>query len=335
MPSPLLEVEDLHVRFHSAGGAGGRARRRALVHAVNGVDLTLDRGETLGLVGETGCGKSTLGRAILRLVPPTSGRIRLDGADIATLQGDALQRFRRRAQMIFQEPHAALNPRMTVQQTLAEVFGVHRLCPAGEVRDRVAALLRSVGLAPEFMGRLPAQLSGGQCQRIGIARSLAVAPELIVADEPVSALDVSVQAQILNLLLELQEQRRLALLFISHDLSVVRHLCQRVAVMYLGRIVETGPTEAVFNAPRHPYTQALIEALPTIARRDVPLRPLAGEPPSPLALQPGCPFHLRCPRAMTVCAVAPPAPRDVDGVAVRCHLYPPLAGTDLTTRPAA
>ncbi|MDE0203566.1 MAG: ATP-binding cassette domain-containing protein, partial [Rhodospirillaceae bacterium] len=260
--SALLEIEDLDVHFPLPLGLSGLVskRRRRIVRAVDGVSLVLRRGETLGLVGESGCGKTTLGRAALRLIDATGGAIRFDGEDVTALRGERLKAFHRRAQMIFQDPHSSLNPLYSVGRALREVLEVHKLCPAAEMRGRIAELLIQVGLQPELIDRRPAALSGGQCQRVGIARALAVEPELIVADESVSALDVSIQAQVLNLLMQLQRELHLTMMFISHDLSVVRHLCQRVAVMYLGRIVELGPTEEIFAAPKHPYTVSLIEA---------------------------------------------------------------------------
>jgi oligopeptide/dipeptide ABC transporter ATP-binding protein len=324
--SALLEVRDLRVDYRAASRlkdiVNGRPRR--VVRAVRGVDLSLARGDTLGLVGESGCGKSTLGRAILRLTPATGGSVQFDGQAVLTLPPSELLRFRRRAQMVFQDPYAALNPRLTVGETLAEVFRVHRLCAAGEVETRVRDSMQRVGLAPELHGRRAGGLSGGQCQRVGVARALAMGADLIIADEPVSALDVSIQAQILNLLTRLQREMGLTLLFISHDLGVVRYLCRRVAVMYLGRIVEEGPTEAVFESPKHPYTRALIEAIPQMdAAARLPAAGLGGEPPSPLAAPPGCAFHPRCAQAMPACRLGePPARRVFDGRSVWCHLYP-------------
>jgi oligopeptide/dipeptide ABC transporter ATP-binding protein len=261
---------------------------------------------------------------LLRLIEPSAGRLTFDGTDLSTLSGSDLFAFRRRAQMVFQDPYGSLNPRLTVEETLSEVFFVHRLCPRGEIRGRVRELMQRVGLSADLSARRPHSLSGGQCQRVGIARALAVGPELIIADEPVSALDVSIQAQILNLFETLQHDMQLSLLFISHDLGVVRHLCRMVAVMYLGRIVEFGPTEAVFESPRHPYTQALLAAMPRLdVEGSLPRRGLAGEPPSPASVPPGCPFHPRCPEAMPVCRNEPaPEERAEDGVQVRCHLYP-------------
>ena len=320
--STLLEVEDLHVVFGRSSFADLIRRRRQVVHAVNGVSLTLRRGETLGLVGESGCGKSTLGRAMLRLVEPQSGKVRFKGADVLSMNREELFAFRRKAQMVFQDPFSSLNPRLTIGETLAEVFRVHRLCPPDEIPERLTRLMATVGLSPEHLARRPHSLSGGQCQRVGIARALAVGPELIIADEAVSALDVSIQAQILNLFQRLQREMNLALVFISHDLGVVRHLCRNVAVMYLGRIVEYGPAEELFRNPRHPYTRALIEAMPRMAPDAPPPKGLAGEPPSPIHLPAGCSFHPRCPVAMPVCRADPPPARRSQGeAAVWCHLY--------------
>jgi len=325
--TPLLEVDNLEVHFrHSTLGDLLRGTRR-IIRAVSGVSFAIPRGATLGLVGESGCGKSTVARAILRLVEPTGGAVRFGGADVRAMDAAALFRFRRSAQMVFQDPYAALNPRLTVAETLSEVFRVHRLCRPNEIRERVEALMATVGLPPELAGRRPNALSGGQCQRVGIARALAVGPQLVIADEAVSALDVSIQAQILNLLGKLREEMHLTLVFISHDLGVVRHLCQRVAVMYLGRIVEQGPTADVFARPRHPYTQALIAAIPTIrpTAAAAPVK-LAGEPPSPARVPAGCAFHPRCPQAMPVCRQGPPPPpHPVAGTDVWCHLYAPSA----------
>jgi peptide/nickel transport system ATP-binding protein len=315
--SALLEVRGLEVRYRARSGRGQ-------VHAVNGVDLEIEEGETLGLVGESGCGKSTLGRAILALTPATDGSVQFRGAEILG-KGSVPAEYRRKAQMVFQDPFAALNPRMTVFETLAEVLKVHRIAPPAEIPARVIDLMGQAGLSPELAHRKARTLSGGQCQRVGIARALAVGAELIIADEPVSALDVSIQAQILNLFSRLQQQRKLAILFISHDLGVVRYLCRRVAVMYLGRIIEQGSAEAVFAEPLHPYTQSLAAAIPKMAAdATVPGAPLGGEPPSPQNIPAGCPFHPRCPKAMDVCrAGAPPPAYEVEGRRVWCHLYAP------------
>ena len=323
--SALLEADGLSVRFsqgRSIAELVGRREPRG-VTAVDNVSLKVDAGETLGIVGESGCGKTTLGRALLGLVQRSSGSIRFAGTDLDQHLKQDARAFRRRVQTVFQDPVAALNPKMTVGQTLSEVLRVHNMCAETGLRDRVAGLLDLVGIPYELAGRKPRALSGGQCQRIGIARALAVEPELIVADEAVSALDVSVQAQILNLLAEVQRTRTLALMFISHDLSVVRHVCSRVAVMYLGRIVETGPTHQVFDAPRHPYTRALLAAklrMTGPGLNDIEVLP--GEPPSPLSVPPGCAFHPRCSAAMDKCRTDPaPGLRDDSGVRVACCLY--------------
>ena len=322
----LLEVRDLTVHYPLPFGIGELMTRspRRVVQAVNGVSFGLERGETLGLVGESGCGKSTLGRAILRLTEAKSGQVMFDGTDVLALDRAGLFAFRRRAQMVFQDPHASLNPRLTVAETLAEVLRVHRVCPRDATQERVARLLEAVGLSAELAARRPAALSGGQCQRVGIARALAMGPELLISDESVSGLDVSIQAQILNLFMRLKREMRFTMMFISHDLSVVRHLCHRVAVMYLGRIVELGPTEQIFRDPKHPYTQALLKAIPRMdPDAEPPAAAPASEPPSPVALPAGCAFHPRCPHAMDACR-APPAPalRRSDQVETACHLYP-------------
>lgn len=308
---PLLELEGLQVRFPAA--AGWFRGNSGWVHAVEDVHLTLHAGEALGLVGESGCGKTTLGRALLRLVEPTAGVIRFEGEDITGLSPSELRSRRRQFQMIFQDPFGSLNPRMTVRQSLEEPLEIHDLAPSATERtQRITDLLQSVGLHAEHADRYPHEFSGGQRQRIVIARALAVEPRLLVCDEPVSALDVSVQAQVVNLLQDLQRQRGLTLLFISHDLAVVEHLCQRVAVMYLGRIVELGPCREVCQSPAHPYTSALLSAVPTLEpesrrRRIV----LGGDPPSPMAPPPGCPFHPRCPIAQPQCRVSRPELKEV------------------------
>ena len=301
---PLLEVEDLAVEY--PGRTGGPP-----VRAVDGVSLCVARGETLGLVGESGCGKSTTGRAILRLQSHRAGACRFAGEDVFALRGRDLLAFRRRAQIVFQDPLNSLNPRLTVLQTLAEPMLIHRRAKGRAVTAKVGELLERVGLEPDMMRRYPAQFSGGQRQRIGIARALAVEPELLVCDEPVSALDVTVQAQITALLAQLQADLGLALLFIAHDLGVVRRLSGRVAVMYLGRIVETGTRDEVYDDPRHPYTQALLSAAPipdpTVRRQRIPL---LGDVPSAAAIPAGCRFWPRCPRAAERCRAAePPAGR--------------------------
>jgi peptide/nickel transport system ATP-binding protein len=304
--APLLSVENLHVRF-TAPGTGLLGLVRRSVRAVNGVSLAVRAGETLGLVGESGSGKSTLGRAILGLTDITEGTVAFDGASITARDPAVLKRLRRETAMIFQDPYGALNPRMAVGDAVAEVLRVHHKVPPHAVADRLTELFRLVGLDPALAGRRPLQLSGGQCQRVGIARALALEPRLVIADECVAALDVSIQGQIINLLMDLQARMGLAMIFIAHDLAIVRRLCDRVAVMYLGEIVEEGPTEAVFRAPRHPYTAALIRAIPEIDP-DIGLGPdpLGGDPPSPLDLPDGCSFHPRCPVARDACRRNPP-----------------------------
>lgn len=307
--SALLRIEDLSVHFPVRKGL--LQRQVAEVRAVEQVSLTLNRGEAYGLVGESGCGKTTLARTVLRLVDPTSGAIWFDGKNITSLKGNALAPYRKQVGAIFQDPFSSLNPRMTTGQILSEVLHVHRY--EGRIADRVAELLSLCGLAPRFAELYPHEMSGGQRQRVGIARALALEPELIVCDEAVSALDVSIQAQIINLLEELRAKFGLTYLFIGHDLSVVRHLCDRLAVMYLGRIMETGTSEELFVSPRHPYTKALIDAVPAPDPDGEEMREhvaLAGEIPSPLDPPKGCVFHTRCPIAMEQCrSKVPPLSR--------------------------
>jgi oligopeptide/dipeptide ABC transporter ATP-binding protein len=307
----LLEVRNLKVRFPVRQGLFGRAR--AFVKAVDDVSFTIEPGETLGLVGESGCGKTTLGRAIVRLIKPSAGSIWLAGEDIARLSAAQMRSRRRICQMIFQDPFTSLDPRLTIGQTIGEPLEIHHLgaTPAARAR-RIAELLAVVGLDPAQAQRYPHEFSGGQRQRIGIARALAVEPRLIVCDEPVSALDVSVQAQIINLLQDLQRERAVAYLFVAHDLAVIEHISRRVMVMYLGRIVETGPAKSVVQTPRHPYTQALISAVPQIdleTRRQRIILP--GEIPSPIDPPQGCPFHPRCPIAVARCQTDPPSLREI------------------------
>ena len=315
----LLQVDGLVKHFPVRRGVFGRVS--GAVRAVDGVHLQIAAGETLGVVGESGCGKSTLGRLVLRLIEPTSGQVRFDGRELGTLDAAALRAQRRAMQIIFQDPYSSLNPRMTVGQTLAEPLKLHGL-HLGRHPERVAELLQTVGLAPEHAQRYPHEFSGGQRQRIGIARALAVEPKLIVCDEAVSALDVSVQAQVVNLLQDLQRRFGLAYLFIAHDLAVVKHIATHVAVMYLGRIVEIGDKAALFAAPRHPYTQALLSAIPLpepgLQRERVLL---AGDVPSPLNPPPGCHFHTRCVHARALCSQQAPLLEGADGQRVACHFW--------------
>jgi oligopeptide transport system ATP-binding protein len=321
--STLLEVKDLSKEFPVRAGifAAGRARK---VHAVSDVSLSLREGETLGVVGESGSGKSTLGRCILRLIEPTRGSVRFMGEELTTMKAEPLRALRRKLQIVFQDPYSSLNPRMTVRATVAEALRVHKLVAGASAEEqRIAELLGQVGLRPDFMRRYPHELSGGQRQRVGIARALAVGPKLIVCDEPVSALDVSVQAQIVNLLKDLSESLKLSYLFIAHDLSVVELMAQRVAVMYLGRIVELGDVAPLYATPRHPYTRALLSAVPSLGRvGDRRRLPLLGDPPSPLAPPSGCPFHPRCPDAQPgLCDRERPALRQLsEAQAAACHL---------------
>jgi peptide/nickel transport system ATP-binding protein/oligopeptide transport system ATP-binding protein len=317
---PLLEVDHLVKHFPIKTGYFG-SKAEGVVHAVDDVSLTLDREETLGLVGESGCGKSTTGRLVLRLLDPTSGAIRLDGRSIETLKGGDLRELRRRMQIVFQDPYASLNPRMRVQDILGEPLQIQGR--RDEVKDRVPELLEMVGLGAEHANRFPHEFSGGQRQRIGIARALALEPDVVVLDEPVSALDVSIQAQVLNLLARLQEQLSLAFLFIAHDLSVVRHISDRVAVMYLGKIVEVGPANEIYDRAGHPYTQALLSAVPEPdpererARQRIVLE---GDLPSPVDPPSGCRFRTRCWKAQDICTTDEPELVDRgQGHPVACH----------------
>jgi oligopeptide/dipeptide ABC transporter ATP-binding protein len=322
--SALLQVNDLKKHFPVRGGLFRRVI--AQVKAVDGVSFALGAGQTLGLVGESGCGKSTLGRAILQLQKPTSGQVILEGEDLTAAGPARLLEMRREMQIIFQDPFASLSPRRTVAQTIREPLDVHRIGSRTERSRRVEELLQVVGMRPGVMDRYPHEFSGGQRQRIGIARALALNPKLIVADEPVSALDVSVRAQVLNLIARLQREHGIAFLFISHDLSVVEHVSDQVGVMYLGKLVEMAPAKEIYRDPRHPYTQALLSAVPVPdPKRKSKRIVLSGDVPSPMHPPPGCPFHKRCPKVMEVCSRVMPPVVDVGSAdkphRVACHLY--------------
>jgi oligopeptide transport system ATP-binding protein len=322
MSVPLLKVENLVKHFPIKGGILGRTVDK--VHAVDGVSFELTAGETLGVVGESGCGKSTTGRCILRLIEPTSGKVSFEGQDVTAMDKHALRGMARHMQIIFQDPYASLNPRMTVAAIIGEALTIHQLTKTpAEYRDRIVDLLETVGLRADHMQRYPHEFSGGQRQRVGIARALAVSPKLIVCDEAVSALDVSIQAQVINLLEDLQAKFNLTYMFIAHDLSVVEHISRRVAVMYLGRIVEIAPANALYTNPRHPYTEALLSAVPIpdpkVKRKRIMLQ---GDVPSPIRPPPGCHFHTRCPIAQKgLCDVQSPVLKGVgEGHQVACHL---------------
>ncbi|MGE0421547.1 MAG: ABC transporter ATP-binding protein [Reyranellaceae bacterium] len=322
----ILRVEDLKVHFPVMKGVVIQ-KQIATVKAVDGISFTLRRGETLGLVGESGCGKSTTGLAVLRMLPPTEGRIVFEGEDIAGYDGERMRHTRRRMQMVYQDPYGSLNPRMRVRDIVGEPLEVHGL--GGDrkaLRERVAALISMVGLLPDMADRYPHEFSGGQRQRIGIARAMALEPSLIICDEAVSALDVSIQAQVVNLFMELQQRLGLTYIFIAHDLAVVRHISDRIAVMYLGKIVEIATRDELYRDPLHPYTQALLAAIPIPDPELEATRPqqiITGEVPSALRPPPGCRFHPRCPHAMDVCrSEEPPLKGRPGGRAVACHLHP-------------
>jgi oligopeptide/dipeptide ABC transporter ATP-binding protein len=327
---PLIQVKGLQKHFPITRGIL-ISHRIGAVRAVDGIDLEVGRGETLGIVGETGCGKSTTARLIMRLLEPTSGQVIFDGTDITHAKGRRLKAVRREMQMIFQDPYSSLNPRKTIGSIIAEPFAIHGLLKeSGERRRAVQELLETVGLNPEHYNRYPHEFSGGQRQRIGVARALALKPRLLIADEPVSALDVSIQAQVLNLLRELQREFGLTLIFIAHDLSVVRHMCDRVAVMYLGKVVETGPSEALYAFPRHPYTGALLSAVPIAdpTRHGARRRLLSGDVPSPANPPSACRFHTRCSKAQALCSSEEPLLEEkASGTLTACHF--PLENEDL------
>jgi peptide/nickel transport system ATP-binding protein/oligopeptide transport system ATP-binding protein len=320
--TPLIEVRGLKKHFPLYKGVFSRVAGQ--VYAVDGVSFHIDRGETLGLVGESGCGKSTVGRTLLKLLEPTDGTILVRGENITDLDATQMLPYRRQMQMIYQDPYASLNPRMSAGEIVGEPLTIHRIATARERQERVAQLFERVGLRPELIDSYPHEFSGGQRQRIGIARALSLSPELIVSDEPVSALDVSIQAQIINLLMDLQDELKLSYLFVAHDLAVVEHISDRVAVMYLGRIVETTDKTNLFETPLHPYTEALLSAvpIPKYGARDRRRVILTGDVPSPINPPPGCHFHTRCPYAFARCRGEVPTLREVlPGHWVSCHLH--------------
>ncbi|BAM87214.1 oligopeptide transport protein [Bradyrhizobium oligotrophicum S58] len=319
-PAPLLSVGNLTKAFPIRGGL--MKRQIGSVRAVDGVNFDIEPSETFGLVGESGCGKSTTGRCVLRLIEPSSGELRFEGKDVIALSGEGLRALRRDIQIIFQDPYASLNPRMTIGAIIGEALTIHGLAASRQQYEaRIVHLLETVGLQADHMTRYPHEFSGGQRQRIGIARAIAVEPKLIICDEPVSALDVSIQAQVINLLEDLQQKFGIAYLFVAHDLSVVEHISRRVAVMYLGRIVETASSRQLYSSPKHPYTEALLSAVPipdpSVKRKRVRLK---GEVPSPINPPTGCHFHTRCPIAKDVCSKeVPPLKASAEGHLVACH----------------
>ncbi|HHP7235591.1 MAG TPA: ABC transporter ATP-binding protein [Desulfobacterales bacterium] len=317
----MLTVKDLKVHFPIKKGLF--ARTVGHVYAVDGVSFSLDEGETIGLVGESGCGKTTTGLAVMRLIEPTAGQVRFNGGDVSGMGAAELRRLKRDIQIIFQDPYSSLNPRMTVNQILSDPMEIHGLYKGRERGERIAYLLEKVGLTPEQARRYPHEFSGGQRQRIGVARALALNPRVVIGDEPVSALDVSIQAQIINLLIDLQQEFQLSYIIIAHDLAVVEYICDRIAVMYLGKIVESGSYKDLYDDPKHPYTRALLSAIPKPdprAKKDRMI--LKGDVPSPIHPPPGCAFHPRCPYRMEVCDQAVPLLKDLGGKHLAaCYLY--------------
>ncbi len=330
MNNTLLSLNNVVKHFDISGGfldqlsvgAGGVKRKRTVVHAVNSVSFDIEEGETLSVVGESGCGKSTLARTVIRLYKPNSGQILYRGEDIAGLTDKEMLPYRKRMQMVFQDPYASLNPRMKVKTILEEPVRFHNpSMSSSEVKDKVFEVMEQVGISPQWANRFPHEFSGGQRQRISLARALVVDPEFIVADEPISALDVSIQAQVLNLMMDLQDQRKLTYLFISHDLSVVEHISSRVAVMYLGSLCELAPAEELFNDPKHPYTKALLSAIPNFGVDPATRIRLEGEVPTPINLPSGCVFHTRCKEALPQCSKEVPQARKIGSTLIACHLY--------------
>ncbi len=331
--TPVIELQRVHKRFEQHPdlaqrllALAGQGIDRQTVHAVNGVDLSIARGEVVGLVGESGCGKSTLGRVVAGLLPATEGSVRFQGRDVAGLRGKERLAYTLGVQMIFQDPQASLNPRQRLHRILGEALQVHSLASKQDIPARVDRALAEVGLSPEYRTRFPHEISGGQRQRIGIARALMVQPDFLVCDEPVAALDVSIQAQVINLFMDLRESHDFTYLFISHDLGVVRHISDRVAIMYLGRIVEIAPAAEIFARANHPYTQALLAEMPDVGRRGRTFTPIKGEIPSPLNPPRGCTFHPRCPHAMPRCQEEVPVLMDIaPGHRSACHLNTTVA----------